>query len=165
MTQYNAQHDDYFEVATWSVPLMSDLTSGKRKGSGDGRTYKQDIALWSPYLYAKPLRYFYSGDKKLLAASVSGAGKSGDMDLVKVLAGAGPDGKKYVCILNRGPALALGAISVDGKPVGSDTNIYVESVAGNSLTAVGGSLKTFAGSKTAESVAVESFSVTTLILP
>ena len=72
MTQYNAEHDNYFEVATWSVPLMQDLTSGKRKNSGGGMLYKENIALWTPYLYAKPLRYFYSGDKRLLAASVAG---------------------------------------------------------------------------------------------
>ena len=66
MTEYNATHDNYFEVATWSVPMMQDLASGKRKNSGGGMLYKEDIALWTPYLYAKPLRYFYSGDKKLL---------------------------------------------------------------------------------------------------
>jgi len=165
MTEYNALHDDYFEVATWSVPLMSDLTSGKRKRGGGGLTYKGDIALWSAYLYAKPLRYFYSGDKSLLAASVSGAGKRGAMDVVKVLAGAGPDGKKYLCILNRGPAVALGAITVDGNRIAAETNIHVESVSGESLTTVGDSLKTFVGSKTVESVSVETFSVTTLILP
>ena len=36
MTQYNATHDNYFEVATWSAPMMQDLASGKRKNSGGG---------------------------------------------------------------------------------------------------------------------------------
>jgi hypothetical protein len=58
MTEYNAKHDNYFEVATWSIPLMQDLSSGKRKNSGGGTLYKEEIALWSPYLYAKPLRHF-----------------------------------------------------------------------------------------------------------
>src|SRR5687768_4138223 len=101
MTEYNATHDNYFEVATWSVPLMKDLTTGKRKGGGAGKTYQQDIALLAPYLYAKPLRQLYRGDKKLLTVSAAGVEKNGAMKVVKVLAGAGPDGKKYLCILNR----------------------------------------------------------------
>ncbi|MDZ4403270.1 EF-hand domain-containing protein [Prosthecobacter sp.] len=176
MTEYNATHDNYFEVATWSVPLMSDLTSGKRKGSGGGVTYQQDIALWSPYLYAKPLRQFYSGDKSLLTAAVVGVGvgvgcgvwgveKQGAMEVVKALASAGPDGKKYLCILNRGLAIALNAITVDGKPLASDASVHIESVSGDTLTTTGGSLKTFVGDKSAASLSIEPFSVTTLTLP
>ena len=165
MTEYNATHDNYFEVATQSVPLMQDLTSGKRKNSGGGMLYQKDIALWTPYLYSKPLRHFYSGDKTLLTASVTGAGKNGTMEIVKVLAGAGPDGKKYLCILNRGPAVALGGITIDGKTIPSGASVHVESVSGDSLSATGGSLKTFAGNKTVGSVLIEPFSVTTLILP
>ena len=34
MTEYNATHDDYFQVATLSIPLMKDVASEKRKNSG-----------------------------------------------------------------------------------------------------------------------------------
>src|SRR2546423_7566499 len=125
MTEYNAAHDNYFEVATWSTPLVQDLASGKRKNAGGGLLYKQDIALWTPYLYAKPLRYFYSGDKKLLGTSVTGVGKNGTMEVVKVLSAATPDGTRYLCILNRGPAVALERIIIDGKPVPPDASIHV----------------------------------------
>ena len=165
MTEYNAIHDNYFEVATWSVPLMSDITSGKRKGSGGGKIYKKDIALWSPYLYAKPLRYFYGGDKNLLQTSVTGVNKDGTMEMVKALAAAGPDGTNYLCVLNRGPAIALGGIAVDGKSVASGVSVRVESVSGETLSTTGGALKTFAGNKTIGSMSIEPYSVTTLILP
>jgi hypothetical protein len=165
MTQYNALHDNYFEVATWSVPLMQDLTSGKRKGSGGGMTYQPDIALWASYLYMKPLRYFYQGDQRLLNAAVSGGEKRGSMEPVKVLAGAGADGRKYVCILNRGPALALKALTVDGKALAGDATVHVESVSGETLTSTGGALKIFAGDKTVGALSIEPFSVMTLILP
>ena len=165
MTEYNAAHENYFEVATWSIPLMQDITSGKRKGSGGGMLYQKDIALFSPYLYAKPLRYLYSGDKKIMQTSVEGVAKNGTMEVVKALAGAGPDGKKYLCILNRGPATALGAITVDGKTLSSGASVSVESVSGDSLSTTGGALKTFAGNKTLGSVSLEPYSVTMLIIP
>jgi len=165
MTEYNAEHDNYFEVATWSIPLMQYLSSGKRKNSGGGTLYREEIALWSPYLYAKPLRFFYSGDKSLLKASISGVEKDGTMDVIKVLAAAGPDGAKYFCILNRGPGTALGAITIDDKTVPSDTSVRVESVSGETLSTAGGALKTFAGNKVLETLAIEPYSVTTLILP
>jgi len=165
MTEYNAKHDNYFEVATWSIPLMQDLSSGKRKNSGGGTLYKEEIALWSPYLYAKPLRHFYSGDKSLLAASVTGVEKDGTMDVIKVLAAAGPDGAKYLCILNRGPATGLGGITIDGKAVPSNASVHVESVSGETLSTTGGALKVFAGERGLDSLAVEPYSVTTLILP
>jgi hypothetical protein len=165
MTQYNALHDNYFEVATWSVPLMQDLTSGKRQGSGGGMKYQQDIALWASYLYMKPLRYFYREDQRLLNASASGVERRGSMEQVKVLAGAGSDGRKYVCILNRGPALALHALTVDGKPLTGDASVHVESVSGDTLATTGGALKIFAGNKTVGALPIEPFSVMTLILP
>ena len=165
MTQYNAQHDDYFEVATWSVPLMQDLTSGKRKNSGGGMLYKENIALWTPYLYAKPLRYFYSGDKSLLTTSVTGVAKSGMLEVVKAQAGVGPDGKKYLCILNRGPAVALGRVTIDDNTIPADANLFVESVSGDTLSATGAALKTFTGNKTLGTVSLEPFSVTTLVFP
>ncbi|HEY6166535.1 MAG TPA: hypothetical protein VI454_00755 [Verrucomicrobiae bacterium] len=165
MTEYNATHDNYFEVATQSVPLMQDLTSGKRKNSGGGLLYQKDISLWSAYLYSKPLRHFYSGDKTLLTASGAGAGKNGAMEVVKVLAAAGPDGKKYLCILNRGPAVALGGITIDGKTIPAGASVQVESVSGDTLSATGGTVKTFAGNKTLGSASIEPFSVTTLVIP
>jgi hypothetical protein len=165
LTEYNAQHDNYFEVATWSIPLMQDLSSGKRKNSGGGVLYKEEIALWSPYLYAKPLRHFYRGDKSLLTASVTGAAKNGPLEVIKALAAVGPDGVKYLCVLNRGPAAALAGITVDGKAVSSDTNVRVESVSGETLTTTGGALKTFAGDKMVGSLSIEPYSVLTLILP
>ena len=165
MTEYNAKHDNYFEVATWSIPLMQDLSSGKRKNSGGGTLYKEEIAVWSPYLYAKPLRHFYSGDKSLLSASVVGIEKDGTMEIVKVLAAAGPDGAKYLCILNRGPGTALGGITIDGKPVRSDASVRVESVSGETLSTMGGALRSFAGNKILDSLSIEPYSVTTLILP
>lgn len=165
MTQYNAAHDNYFEVATWSVPLMSDLSSGKRKGAGSGPTYRQDIALWASYLYAKPLRYFFSGDKSLLPASVSGVEPDQAMEVVKAIAGVGPDGKKYVCILNRGPAVPLRQLTLDGKPIANDTVAQVESVSGETLSTNGASVKNLVGSQALGSISLGPYSVTTLILP
>jgi hypothetical protein len=144
---------------------MQDLTSGKRKNSGGGMLYKENIALWTPYLYAKPLRYFYSGDKCLLTTSVTGVAKSGMMEVVKAQAGLGPDGKKYLCILNRGPAVALGAVTIDDKTIPADASLFVESVSGDTLSATGAALKTFAGNKTLGTVSLEPFSVTTLVFP
>ena len=117
------------------------------------------------YLYAKPLRYFYSGDKMLLNTSVTGIEKNGTMEVVKVLAGAGPEGKTYLCVLNRGPAVALGGITADGKTIPSAANVYVESVSGDTLSATGGTLKTSAGNRTMGSMSIEPYSVTTLIIP
>ena len=165
MTAYNASHDNYFEVATWSVPLMQDLTSGKRKNSGGGAIYQKDIALWTPYLYAKAVRCFYSGDKKLLPSSVNGGGKDGPMELVKTLAATGPDGRKYLCVLNRGPAVALGGLTVDGNALAPGASVRLESVSGDSLSSPGAALKTFSGEKTISSITIEPYSVTTLILP
>ncbi len=165
MTSYNASHDNYFEAATWSVPIMQDLTTGKRKNSGGGVTYKKDIALWSPYLYVKPLRTFYSGDKKLLASSATGGGKDGEMELVKTLAATGPDGHKYLCVLNRGPARALGELKVDGRAISDSTSVRVESVCGDSLSTTGAALKTFVGEQTIGTITIEPYSVTTMILP
>jgi len=147
------------------VPLMQDLTSGKRKSSGGGMLYQKGIALWTSYLYAKPLRYFYSGDKALLTASVTGGGKNGTMEVVKALASAGPDGKRYLCLLNRGPAVALGGILIDDKSVPASASVQVESVSGETLSTTGGKLKTFVGTKTMDSVTIEPFSVTTLLIP
>ncbi|HEY2572696.1 MAG TPA: hypothetical protein VGH65_01465, partial [Verrucomicrobiaceae bacterium] len=165
LTQYNATHDNYFEVANWSVPIMQDLSSGKRRGSGGGMLYQKDIALWASYLYAKPLRPFYSGDKSLLPASVTGVASRGTMELVKVLAGAGPDGRKYVCILNRGPAISLDEIFLDGEPMVHDAVVHLESISGDALTASGGALHRFDGKKTLASLPIDPFSVTTLLLP
>jgi hypothetical protein len=165
MTEYNATHDNYFEVANWSVPIMSDLSSGKRKGSGGGVTYQKDIALWSGYLYVKPLRHFYSGDQSLLSASVSGVATNGAMEVVRALASVGPNGKKYLCILNRGPAHPLGSIIVDGIPIAFDASMKMESVSGETLATTGGSLKTFVGETTMQTLCLEPYSVTTLTLP
>lgn len=162
MTSYNATHDNYFETATWSVPIMSDLTSGKRKGSGSGMTYRKDIALWSGYLYAKPLRHLFNGGQSLLKTSVRGAGKSGAMDLVKALACSGADGKKHLCLLNRGPSVPLQNIAIDGKAVAPDALVHVESVSGESLDTTGGSLRIFTGDKTTASLSLEPYSVTML---
>jgi len=87
------------------------------------------------------------------------------MEVVKVLACAGPDGKKYLCVLNRGPAVALCGITVDDKTIPPDASVHIKSVSGDSLSATGASLKTFAGNKAMGSVFIEPFSVTTLILP
>ena len=165
MTEYNVKHDNYFDIATWSIPLVQDITSGKRRNSGGGMLYQEKIALWAEYLYAKPLRYLYSGDKELLETSVAGAGKNGAMEVVKALAAAGPDGKKYLCVLNRGPAAALDTITIDGKPLASSASVHVESASGDTLSAPGGAVKTFAGEKTLDSLRIEPYSVTTLIIP
>jgi len=165
MTEYNAKHDNYFEIATWSIPIVQDITSSKRRNSGGGALYQKDIALWAEYLYAKPLRYLYSGNKKLLETSAAGVEKNGAMEVVKALTAAGPDGKKYLCVLNRGPAAALGAITIDGKTLASSASVRVESASGDTLSAPGGAVKTFAGEKTLASLRIEPYSVTTLIIP
>ncbi|MCX7012052.1 MAG: hypothetical protein NTW86_05715 [Candidatus Sumerlaeota bacterium] len=165
MTEYNAKHDNYFEVATWSIPLVQDITSAKRKNSGGGTIYEKDIALWAEYFYAKPLRYLYSGDKELLETKVAGAGKNGAMEVAKALTAAGPDGKKYLCVLNRGPAATLGTITIDGKPLASSASVHVESASGNTLSTPGGAVKTFAGEKTLDSLRIEPYSITTMIIP
>jgi hypothetical protein len=165
MTQYNAEHDNYFEVATWSAPMMQDLASGKRKNGGGGTLYKENIALWTPYLYAKPLRHFYSGDKNLLTTTTTGVRKNGTMDVVKAMAAAGPDGKRYLCILDRGPGVEVGGLWIDGKQVSSETIVRMESVSGAELSASGAAVKTFGGNKALGNLALEPFSVTTVIIP
>jgi hypothetical protein len=94
-----------------------------------------------------------------------GIERDGTMEIVKVLAAAGPDGAKYLCILNRGPAAALSGITIDGKPVPSDASVRVESVSGETLSTAGGALRTFAGNRMLASLSIEPYSVTTLILP
>ena len=59
----------------------------------------------------------------------------------------------------------LESVSVDGKPVAPDSDMHVEMVSGETLTATGAQLKTFVGDKNLGSMPIEPYSVTTLVLP
>jgi hypothetical protein len=127
--------------------------------------YKENIALWTPYLYAKPLRHLYSGDKSLLTAAATGVAKNGTMEIVKALAATGPDDKRYLCVLNRGPAVALGGVWIDEKAIARDASVFVESVSGEERSASGAAVKVFTGTKALGDLIVEPFSVMTVVLP
>lgn len=170
LAQYNAAHDDYFPVATSSVNLAQDVSKHAR---GGGTLYRENIELLTPYLYTKPFRHLFSGDKKLLDATVPGVGKNGNEEVVKALAAVGTDGRKYVYLLNSGPAAAVGRLSVDGATLPAGLRVEVESVWSDPAstsgdgTARGASApaKTFTGEKDLRGVVLELFSLTLLIVP
>ena len=100
--------------------------------------YKENIALWTPYLYAKPLRYFYSGDKRLLDASVTGVEKNGTMEVVKVACGRRA-GRQEVSLH---PQPRAGRRRSAGSRLTVNRSrpmrvLYVESVSGDTLSATG----------------------------
>jgi hypothetical protein len=125
------------------------------------------------YLYTKPFRHLFSGDKKLLATTVQAAQNDGQTVSVKSLAALGPDGRKYVYLLNSGPAVPLGKVAVDGKLLPADLRVEVESVwgdpASNSGDAAGrgasAPAKTFTGERSLGGMVLEPFSLTLLITP
>jgi pimeloyl-ACP methyl ester carboxylesterase len=170
LAQYNAAHDDYFPVATSSVNLAQDVSKHAREG---GTLYREKIELLTPYLYTKPFRHLFSGDKKLLDATVPGVEKKGNEEVVKALAAVGTDGRKYVYLLNSGPAVAVGRLSVDGATLPAGLRVEVESVWGDPAftsgdgTARGASApaKTFTGEKNLRGVVLEPFCLTLLIIP
>jgi len=167
LAQYNAAHDDYFAAAT-SALVLADKASGAGRRGG-GILYKEKIALLAPYLYTKPFRHLFSGDKKLLTASVNGAKGGGQGQTVKALAAAGPDGRKYVYVINSGPAVALGGLTVDGEALPPDLPLQVESVFGSSASISAGSTSapatTFAGEKKLRDLTLQPWSLTLLIAP
>jgi|GEM_PF-416488 len=154
LAQYNAAHDDYFAVATSSVNLMQDVSKYAR---GGGTLYREKIELLTPYLYTKPFRHLFGGDKKLLAATVQDVGKE---EAIKVLAAVGADDRKYVYLLNSGPAVALGRLSVDGAALPAGARVEVESVCGASAPA-----RTLTGQRNLRDIVLEPFSLTLLITP
>jgi acyl-CoA thioesterase-1 len=170
LAQYNAAHNDYFAVATSAPILAENASTGARRG---GVIYKDKIALMASYLYTKPFRHLFSGDKKLLAATVQAAGNDSETVSVKAVAALGPDGRKYVYLLNSGPALSLGKVAVDGKLLPTDLRVEIESVwgdpASNSGDAAGrgasAPARTFTGERSLNAVVLEPFSLTLLITP
>ena len=170
LAQYNAAHGDYFPVATSSVHLAQDVS---KQAQGGGPLYREKIELLTPYLYTKPFRRLFSGDKKLLDATVQGVGKNGNEEVVKALAAVGTDGRKYVYLLNSGPAVALGRLSVDGATLPAGLRVEVESVWSDPASASGDGTargaatpaKTFTGEREIRGVVLEPFSLTLLIMP
>jgi len=164
LAQYNAAHDDYFAMATLSQTLVEDMSKESRRTSV---IYKDKIALLTPYLYTKPFRHLFSGDKKLLAASVKAAENGAKAETVKALAAAGPDGRKYLYMLNSGPAVPLGKVAVDGNPLPAELRVQVESVFGDAVAARAGSapVKTFTGERELRELMLEPWSLTVLIMP
>ena len=170
MAQYNVAHDNYFAAATSSVNLAQDVSKHAR---GGGTLYREKIDLLTPYLYTKPFRHLFSGDKKLLDAIVQDVGKNGNEDVVKALAAVGTDGCKYVYLLNSGPAVAVGRLSVDGATLPAGLRVEVESVWSDPAstsgdgTARGASApaKTFTGERELRELMLEPWSLTVLIMP
>ncbi|MCX7011826.1 MAG: hypothetical protein NTW86_04545 [Candidatus Sumerlaeota bacterium] len=165
LAQYNAAHNDYIAAATSALLLAQNSSKGGRM---IGPVYKDKIALLTPYLYTKPFRHLFSGDTGLLAAPVEGGGAAG---AVKALAAASPDGRKYLYLINSGPAAPLGEVTIDGRELSADLRVQVESVyvsgAANAGLARGGSApaKTFTGERGLNGLVLEPFSLTLLIMP
>jgi len=165
MAEYNAAHDDYFAMATLAQSLVEEMS--KEESRRTGVIYKDKIALLTPYLYTKPFRHLFSGDKKLLAASVKAAENGAKGETVKALAAAGPDGRKYLYMLNSGPPVPLGKVAVDGNPLPADLRVQVESAFGNPTAARVGSapVKTFTGEKQLRDLMLEPWSLTVMTIP
>jgi len=168
LAQYNAAHGDYFAVAT-AAPILA-VNVSKRAGLG-GVIYKDKIALMASYLYTKPFRHLFSGDKNLVVASVKAAENGAETQAVKALAATGPDGRIYLYLLNSGPAIPLGEVTMDGKALPAGLRVQVESAFGAEVSAVGAArgasapVKTFTGDKDIKGLVVEPFSLTLLVLP
>ena len=166
LAQYNAAHNDYFVVATSAPILAVNVSKGARRG---GVIYKDKIALLASYLYTKPFRHLFAGDKKLLDASVKEPKENRAGQTVKALAAAGPDGRKYLYLINSGPAVALGTLAIDGETLPADQRLQVESVFGDSAYgSVGGAsapAKTFTGERELRELMLEPWSLTVLIMP
>ena len=168
LAQYNAAHGDYFAVATSAPILAANVSKGARRG---GVIYQDKIALFASYLYTKPFRHLFSGDKKLLAASVQASENDTKVVAVKAIAAVGPDGRKYLYVLNSGPAVPLGNVAVDGETLLADLPVEVESVwaapASADITVPGASppVKVFVGERRLNRLVLEPFSLTLLIIP
>ncbi|MCX7011447.1 MAG: hypothetical protein NTW86_02565, partial [Candidatus Sumerlaeota bacterium] len=169
LAEYNAAHDDYFQTAI-SAFILADKAANPRDRDpmfGGGLLYKKNILLRSPYLYTKPFRYLFSGDKALLETSINGAVQDGSFATLKALAARGPDRKKYIYILNRGPATSCGTISIDGEEMPAETRGQVECVWGESLAAVPGKegFETYSGERSLAGLAIPPYSLTVIIVP
>ena len=93
---------------------------------------------------------------------------NGQGQTVKALAAVGPDGRKYLYLLNSGPAVALGRVNLDGETVADDVLVQVESAFGNPTELVSKApepVKTFTGEIALHDLVLEPCSLTLLILP
>ncbi|MCX7011823.1 MAG: SGNH/GDSL hydrolase family protein [Candidatus Sumerlaeota bacterium] len=168
MAEYDATHNNYIAAAMSAVNLALKSTGATREvGTGD----PEKITLLAPYLYTKPFRHLFSGDTSLLAASVQGAEGRAKGEVVKALAAAGPDGRKYLYLINSGPAIALGELTVDGKALPAGSRVEVESVWGNpdagGQASRGGEApaKSFTGERDLGALVLEPLSLTLAIIP
>jgi acetyl esterase/lipase len=164
LAQHNAAHQDYFALATSSVSLAQ--TSAKRAAEG-GVLYREKIELLTPYLYTKPFRHLFSGQTKLLEATVQRGASGAEPAQAKTLAAVAADGRRFLYVLNSGPAVALGRVSIDGASLPANQPVEVEAVwdARGADDAVVPPVKTFAGQKKLADVILEPFSLTLLIVP
>ena len=168
LAQYNAAHDDYFTVAT-SAPILAAIESEGARRSGV--IYQDKIALFASYHYTKPFRHLFSGDKELLSTTVQGVEDKGKTKTVKAMAAVGPDGRKYLYVINSGPAVPLGKVVVDGNPLSADLPVEGESVFENpaadpfARVSAHGTTKTFMGVERLQGLMLEPWSLTLLILP
>ncbi|MCX7013326.1 MAG: alpha/beta hydrolase [Candidatus Sumerlaeota bacterium] len=166
LAQYNAAHDNYIASATSALLLAQKPSATSRR---HGVVYQSKIELLAPYLYTKPFRHLFSGDKKLLAASVKQLSGNGAEPSVKALAASGPDGRGYVYVLNSGPRVSLGQLVVDGRAPPADLTVQVESVfcdsASDSEDGATSPIKTFTGEIALRDLALEPWSLTVLITP
>jgi len=171
LAQYNAAHEDYFAVATSSVNLALEASRNAHQG---GTVYREKIVLLTPYLYSKPFRHLFSGDKRLLTASVKGPKGDGQGQTVKALAAASPDGRKFLYLLNTGPSVALGRVTFDAEALSDGLVVQIESAFGDPASppgaatarrAASASANTFTGEKVLRDLVLEPSSLTLLILP
>lgn len=160
MAEHNATHGDYFAAATAALNLAADVSKGARLG---GAMYGKTVELLTPYLYAKPFRHLFNGDKKLLSVAVNGARNEPGGDKVKALAAVGPDGREYLYLLNSGPAVALGALIVDGETLPAGLRVQVESVFSDA--AASAPVKSVSGEMPLRDLALEPWSLTLVIVP
>jgi len=172
MAQYNAAHENYFAAATGALNLAA--TVGMGMGRSGGIVYKDKVLLLAPYVYSKPFRHLFSGNKKLLATAVKGEKGNGQGQTVKALAATGPDGRKYLYLLNSGPDVGLGRVNLDGEALAEGLMVQIESAfaapsaapaEATARRADSAPIKTFTGEKALREVVLEPASLTLLILP
>ena len=166
MAEYNATHNNYIAAAMSAVNLALKSPGATHEG---GTGHPEKITLLAPHLYTKPFRHLFSGDKNLLAASVTQADAAPVGEAVKALAAAGPDECKYLYLINSGPAISLGRLTVDGEALPGDLRVQVESAFSDAGAAsdpgASAPARSFAGEESISGVVLEPFSLTLLILP
>ncbi|MDW8242766.1 MAG: alpha/beta hydrolase [Thermogemmata sp.] len=152
LARFNAENDDYFAAATLSVPLAG--VEGRSGGRQAGVKYRNKVTLYAAYLYSKPFRHLFDGQRYMLTTTVVAPTD------VQALAAQGPEGEKIIYLLNPGPHTNLGKITINNRLLPPTTRVQVEaayaSASGNAPVAV------FAGEKKLSEIVLQPWSLTLL---